>query len=102
LLQESFTDARKFLVDQFLLNQIPRLRNDRGAYWKIEIAEVQFKLFLALDRRLHVLELVTIPIRFAPWSKTEKDSLRAEDLLLGTTFRSTFNPAERKSHLKMC
>jgi hypothetical protein len=61
LLQESSTSARKFFVEPFLLDHIPRLRNDRGAYWKFEIAEVQFKLFLALDRRLHVLELVMHP-----------------------------------------
>jgi hypothetical protein len=92
LLQESSTSARKFFVEPFLLDHIPRLRNDRGAYWKFEIAEVQFKLFLALDRRLHVLELVMHPNYIFRWSKTEKDCLRAEDSLLATNFRSTFNP----------
>jgi hypothetical protein len=58
----------------------------------LKIAEVQFRLLSSLDRRLHVLELVTHPNYICSLVIDRKGCLRAEDLLLANTFRSTFDP----------
>jgi hypothetical protein len=43
LLQESFIPARKFLVDRYILKQVPQWKTNRGVHLSIEDNQVQFQ-----------------------------------------------------------